>query len=282
MQLFSIWSSHNLVPLPSLDDHAWESYGLVNVNAGEALAWLGDCGRTLGWPHLNSPGAHAPSDTTITLPCGGRALLFSDATMLLARADGRVFPAPFGATPHQRPKLHTLSQRLAQLGDWPQEWTHGDTQGKLAPSYRAFSTVLSPHDETLLTTLGNTLLTITHAVGATLEWQSQPVLRSGALMPPNVTLSGVHPTAPPLPNGAARTNTSLRALINAMLAHLWSIGHPIPALPGQSLRDGAVRTVASSILADAPPMASAHQRVHLESNRDVRELRHLLQGTFDV
>lgn len=221
---------------------------------------------------LHMPGTRSTRQTTLPLPCGGQALVFSDATLLLADASGRVFPAPFRHLSTTPPKPSVLSQRLATLSPWPQEWSAGAPAGRLAPAYRPFVTVVCPSDEDLLVALGEHLLVLAKASGARLEWQSQPVTRTGTLTPPSVTLRGVRtPTHLIHHDDPAPTDPHDR--IAAMLAHLWAQGYPIPALPGQSLRDGEVRPVASGIYAHAPLMDSAHQQLRLAKQPELRALR---------
>jgi len=252
----SLWSTHSLTPLPAVGDPAFRGTGILPTDSGFAVSWLGDCARTKG---VITARHMAPSTEAklIPLPCRGTALLFGDGTLVLVRADGRVFPAPFCTQPGSSPKPSALSRQLALLGRWAPEWHQGAPSGCLAPAFLPFCAVVGPGDEEMLLTLGQHLLAIASALDTRLEWCSQPVARTGRLAPPTVRVEH---------------HAALEGRINLALAQLWRENYPIPAIPGQTLRDGEARAVRTDIIVRSPASHSHHATIALHRDRDYRHL----------
>lgn len=254
----STWSSHSLTPLPPLHDPEWSAQGIIAIDTGQAVACLADLPRVDGYIHPTT--GHA---RRLPLPCRGQALVFGDHTVLLVRADGTLFPAPFAQSADTPAKPSVLSRRLKALGDWGPEWGSGTPTGHLAPAFRPLHTVLGLQDEALLGQIGRHLLTLIGATHCQMEWQSQPIRRDGTLHPPTARVWG-------------HNATTTQHRLNAALAHLWANGYPVPAIPGQTLRDGTPAPTGTDITVPAPKL-SAHQQLHLWQDRDFLALKTQIQ-----
>ena len=252
----SIWSREGLVPLPSVQDPAWSAQGIESTDTGQAVCCLADCGRSDGWARLPAGGLDC---TRLSLPGAGTGLVFRDQSFLLVHGNGRVFPAPFKWSKPGPVRATTLANRLNALGDWPPEWYAGPKHGRLAPAFLPRAPILGTDEENWLIKLGKSLLAALGAMRCVLTWMSQPVTREGNLWTPQVIIQGQQ--------GFHHQERAMRAL-----ERLWVSGYPIPALPGQSLRDGAVVPTALDLLIAAPPMKSAHERIQLAADAQVREI----------
>jgi hypothetical protein len=252
------WNSDGLVHLPDPNNTAFLSMGVLPVDDGQAVAWLGDAPRVEGRVFAS---AAQPADRTFALPRGGSVLVFDDGTFLVANQAKSVFPAPFRGM-GSMPSTNVLDKLLDALQPWTGEWTGGARAGKLVPSFLPFQPVPSAQEEADLVAIAENLLAILRMADTSAHWRSQPVKRNGSISSPMLSTT---PKAHPHWH-----------LLHTALQLLWLGGYPIPTLPGQTLRDGSRQALHLDITAHTPPIASAHERLKVEMRPGVQDMRKVL------
>ena len=269
----SRWSAHHLNAIYPHCLHALRAKGLSICLSGEATKLLGDAPREKGCIWLSRLYPSAREHKILTFPGGERLLVcLIDQSCLLVSKEGRVYPAPFQLVfpviTATTTRLPNISTEMAELGDWPPEWTpagsHRATQPVLAPCFLPFLTVLSPSDEQICLDILAGLLYLNNSPAGTYALSSQTVELDGRLSPALVRNLLPLSSQSPQPQSPALT---------AQLEHLRHHHFPIPALPGQELSSGKVNPHKDILRIDHNPIRSAHEHMEIESRPIIAELR---------
>lgn len=274
---YSRWSAHELAPI-------YPESLLKNLPAGmkpsdscQAISFLGDASRQNGYIHFHTLFIDPREHVVHAFKTGEKVIFFPvDNSCLVVATNGLVYPAPFKL---RDAKIPNVSEFLRAISPWLPEWTLDHKKPSdathpsfLSPRFCAFTSYIAPSDAAIYEDVLMALLYfhgVQHPVRAAL--QHQVVLANGHLSAPEITLQV-----------SAHSDYNSRDLdrfsnittdINAQLASLWQNHYPLPAIPGQILNNGKVQAVRTDVFVTAEEVASAHQKMTMETHSVVQELR---------